>query len=117
MAQRYIDEVVRGDYELAAQWVTPGQRGILQALALGQGAGVQLEGDLTVADVATKGQYARATLVGQMCRTAQPTASEPDPRRECIANQDPASANPRFWVDLFQTSEHGWRVAFPGPNQ
>jgi hypothetical protein len=113
VALGYIRAVTQGDFTSAAEYVTAGQQGMLQALALGTGAQtpVHLWGEVSLGRVITEGDQAVASIVGTMCRLA-PAPGTASTSPECVENSDPATDSPLFQVHLTKIPSTGWKVTF-----
>ncbi len=116
-AQGYMDAILEGDFNAAAQWVTPEQQGIVQALGLGRGPGTlpEITGRVGIGSVVATGETtASVALVGSMCRTV-PSRGDQVSDPECVTNHDPRTDLPYFVVQVRRISQHDWKVHFPSP--
>ncbi|MBO9556023.1 hypothetical protein [Cellulomonas sp.] len=114
VALRYMVDVARGDFTSAAQYVLPGEEGMVQALALGDGTGVtpRVWGDVALGTVESSGDSATVTFVGRLCRSASGAPGDSPPDAECIEEHDEKSSSPYFLLHLARTPSAEWRVTF-----
>lgn len=113
VALQYMQAIARGDLKAAIPLVATSQRAMLEAVALGQGPDTlpKITGEVSIGDVAEKGDNATVSFLGKLCRSGAVTdGSRLTPGTDCVENHDPKTKSPIFLVHLAREAAVGWKV-------
>lgn len=114
-AQAYTTALFSGDFDRAAAFVRPGDRGVLKVLVAGMsGSSVRAEG-LGIGTVHTGATAGTVVLTGKMCSSGiSPKGATANSRKneKCVENNKPNSTDPAFTVAVCKASKK-WYVCFP----
>jgi hypothetical protein len=110
VALEYMRDITRSDLKAASLLVSPSQRGMVDAIALGNGRKNSLphmSGELSIGKISEDGDTATVSLLGKMCRSESVKSTT-----ECIENDDPITPSPAFLVRLKRNVKSEWEVYF-----
>jgi hypothetical protein len=116
VARAYSTALFSGQFDRAATFVLPRDRGILKVLFAGMSQSSVRADRLGIGAVHTKSGSGTVVLTGKMCSSGVvPKGATVSPRQHenCVENNKPKSTDPAFNVSVCEASGK-WYVCFPG---
>ncbi|MDQ0931448.1 hypothetical protein QFZ49_001355 [Streptomyces turgidiscabies] len=116
VAKAYSTALFSGQFDRAATFVRPTDRGILKVLFAGMSQSSVRADGLGIGAVHTKSTSGTVVLTGKMCSSGtvpKGATVSPHQNENCVENNKPNSTDPAFNVSVCKTSGK-WYVCFPG---